>query len=115
MEDFHAQQIQMGTAEHVALQKFEPVDVSLRSAITPRQGAGSVHSGIVSTNPVDKAAQFGHLTGFCSLQPGVQCLHLAFFEHGDKLLAQEVDGAEVLVAVHLRNLLLLHLGEFRGR
>ena len=73
-----------------------------------------LHSGIVSTNPVDKAAQFGHMAGFGSLQPGVQCLHLACFEPGDKLLAQEVDGAKLLVEVHLLHLLLLHLAEFQG-
>src|SRR6266446_19021 len=104
----------MSATKHLALQEFEPVDMPLRGAITPRQAEGSANSGIVSTNPVDKAAQFAHMRGFCSLQPGVQGLRLAFFEHGDKLLAQEVDGAEVLVKVHLRNLLLLHLGEFRG-
>src|SRR5438128_7318076 len=103
----------MSATKHLTLQKFEPVDMSLRGAITPRQTEGSTNSGIVSTNPVDKAAQFAHMRGFCSLEPGVQCLHLTFFEHGDKLLAQEVDGAEVLVKVHLRNLVLLHLGEFR--
>src|SRR5439155_7952649 len=102
----------MSATKHLALQKFEPVDMPLRGAITPRQAESSANSGIVSTNPIDEAAQFAHMTGFCLLKPGVQCLLLAFFEHGDKLLAQEVDGAEVLVEVHLRNLLLLHLGEF---
>jgi hypothetical protein len=36
------------------------------------------------------------------LPPAVQCLHLAFFEH-----AHQVDGAQFLVEVHLRNLSLV--------
>src|SRR5207253_2090668 len=74
----------MSATKHLALQKFEPVDMPFRGAITPRQGEGCVNSGIVSTNPVDKAAQFGHVTGFGLLEPGVQCFRLAFFgsSHG---------------------------------
>src|SRR6266699_686608 len=89
------EQIEMGTAEHLALQKFEPVDVSLRNAITPGQGAGSVNSGIVSTNPVDKAGEFRHLTLLCLLEPALQCLCLMLFEQRHKFLTQQIDGAEV--------------------
>jgi hypothetical protein len=69
MEHFDTQQIEMGTTKHLPLQKFEPVDMALRGAITPWQAEGSANSGIVSTNPVDKAAQFGHMTRFYSLEP----------------------------------------------
>jgi hypothetical protein len=61
----------MGTAKHLALEKFEAVDMALRGSITPRQRAGSTHSGIVSTNAVDKAAEFGHTALFRSLEPSV--------------------------------------------
>ena len=88
MEDFHAQQIKMGTTEHLALQKFEPIDMALRDAITPRQAESRMNSSIISTNAVDKAAKFAYMTRFCSLEPAVQCLHLAFFEHGHKFLAR---------------------------
>jgi hypothetical protein len=57
MENLDAKEVKMGTTKHLPLQKFEPVDMPLRGAITPRQAEGSVNSGIVSTNPVDKAAQ----------------------------------------------------------
>src|SRR6266487_90152 len=77
-----------------------------------REVKGTTNSGIVSTDPVDKAGQFRHMARFCSLEPGVQCLHLVFFEQGDKFLAQEVDRAQVLVKGHLLNLSLLHFGEF---
>lgn len=35
MEHFHPQQVEMGTTEHVALQKFEPVHLSLCGPIAP--------------------------------------------------------------------------------
>ncbi len=114
MEHFHAQQVEMGTTEHLALQKFEAVDMPLRDAITPLGRESGPNSSIISTNPVDKTAQFGHMTGFGALEPAVQCLLLAFFEHGHKLLAQEVDGAEFLVAVHLLHLVLLSRRQLRG-
>src|SRR5438876_7404914 len=101
----------MGTAKHLALEKFEAVDMALRGPITPGQRASSAHSGIVSTNAVDKAAEFRHTALFRALEPGVQCLRLPFFEQGHKFLAQQVDGAEFLIEVYLLNPLLLHLGE----
>src|SRR6266487_329334 len=101
----------MGTAKHLALEKFEAVDMALRGPITPGQRASSTYSSIVSTNAVDKAAQFRHTALFRSLEPGVQCLRLLFFEQGHKFLAQAIDGVEFLVEVHLLKLLLLHLGE----
>src|SRR5258708_25407465 len=112
MEHFHPYQVEMGTTEHLALQKFEPVHLALCGPIAPGQRAGSTNSGIVSTDPVDKAGQFRHMARFCSREPGVQYLHLAFFEQGDKFLAQEVDSAQVLIKGHLLNLSLLHFGEF---
>src|SRR5436853_7423890 len=56
----------MGTAKHLALEKFEAVDMALRGPITPGQRAGSTHSGIVSTNAVDKAAELRHTALFRS-------------------------------------------------
>ena len=73
-----------------------------------------MNSGIVATNAVDKAAQFRHTALFSSLEPGVQCLRLPFFEQGHKFLAQHVDDVEFVVAVYLLNLLPLHRREFRG-
>ena len=104
----------MRTAKHLALEKFEPIDMSLGDPIAPLGRASGANSGIISTNPVDKTGEFGYMTGFSSLEPGVQSLRMAFFEHANKLLAQGVNGAEFLVAVHLRNLLLLHFRQFRG-
>src|SRR5712692_6495561 len=88
MQHFYAQKIEMGTAKHLPLQKFEPIDMALRDAIAPRQAESRVNSSIISTNAEDFAAEFAHMTRFCSLEPAVQCLHLAFFEHGHKFLAK---------------------------
>jgi len=61
----------MSATKHLALEKFEPIDMSLRDPITPFGRESGANSGIISTNPVDKTAQFGHITGFGSLEPGV--------------------------------------------
>ena len=102
----------MSATKHLAFQKFEPVDMSFRRAITPLRRESGVNSGIIATYPVDKTREFSHMIGFGSVEPGVQCLRLPFFEQGHKFLAQQVDGAEFLIEVYLLNLLLLHLGEF---
>jgi hypothetical protein len=78
----------MSATKHLALEKFESVDMPLRGAVTPRQAEGCANSGRVSTNAEDLAAQFGHMRGFGSLKPPLQCLHQPFFEQGDKLLAK---------------------------
>ena len=78
----------MSATKHLALQKLEPVDMPFCGAITPRQGEGRMNSGRISTNAINKAAQFVHMARFGSHEPGVQGLHLAFFEQGDKLLAK---------------------------
>jgi hypothetical protein len=40
----------MSTAKHLSLQKFEPVDMSLRDAIILRPRASGVHGGIITGN-----------------------------------------------------------------
>ena len=115
VEHFDSQEIEMCPAKHLPLQKFEAVDMTLRRAITPLRRASGANSGIIATYSVDKTGEFSHMTGFGSVEPGIQSLHLAVFEHGHKFLTQEVDGAEVLVAVHLLNLLLLRLSPLGRR
>ena len=98
----------MSTTEHLALEKFEAVDVSLCDTITPLGRESRVNGGVISTNPIDKAAQFSHMAGFCPLEPGVQCLCPALFEPCDKFLAQEIDRATVRTGLtDALNLLLL--------
>src|SRR5947209_11961879 len=105
----------MSPTKHLPLEKFETIHMSLHDPVVPRKSESRFHSGIVAMNPVDKTAEFNHMTRFGSLEPGVQGLHLALFEHGDKFLAQEIDGALLLGVLHLLHLLLLHFTEFRGR
>src|SRR6266849_2790837 len=102
----------MSPTKHLPLEKFEAIHMSLHDSVVPRKPESRLHSGIVSTNPVDKTAEFSHMTRFRLLKPGVQCLYLAFFEHADKFLTQEIDGAQVLVVLDQLHLLLLHL-DFR--
>ena len=42
MENFHTQQVKMGTTEHLPLQKFEAVDMPLGDAIHPESGSKSL-------------------------------------------------------------------------
>src|SRR5436305_14019481 len=104
----------MGTAKHLALEKFEAVDMALRGPITPGQTAGSTHSGIVSTNAVDKAAEFRHTVLCRSLEPPLQCRHPAFSEQSHKFLPPQLDGAEFLIQAQLLNMLLMHLNASAG-
>src|SRR5215831_8114784 len=69
MQHFHAQQIEPGTTEHLALQKFEPIDMSLCDADTFKPGASSVHSGIIPQDAIGKTLEVGDMTLFRSLQP----------------------------------------------
>src|SRR5947199_5582612 len=64
----------------------------LRDAIAPGQAESSVNSGIISTNPIDKAAQFLHVSLFRSLEPSISCLCLAFFEQSHTFLPQWVSS-----------------------
>src|SRR5947209_5191200 len=102
----------MRTTKHLPLEKFEAINMSFHDFVVPGKPESGLHSGIVSTNRVDKTAEFTHMTGFGSLEPAVQCLHPTFFEESDKFLTQEIDGAQVLVVLHLLNLSLLRLTKF---
>jgi hypothetical protein len=66
----------MSTAKHLSLQKFEPVDMSLRDAITLRPRASGVHGGIIPIDAIGKTPQFGDVTLFRSLQPRIECVAL---------------------------------------
>ena len=110
MQYFHAQQIEMGAAKHLTLQKFEPIDMSLCDAVTLGPGESCVHGGIIPQDAIGKTLEFGDLTRFRSVQPPMQYLGLPLFEQGHKFLAQAIDGVEFLVEVHLLKLLLLHRG-----
>src|SRR5258708_37330366 len=99
----------MSATKHLAFQKFEPVDMAFRSAITPLRRESGANRGIIGTDPGDKTGEFSHMARFGSVEPEVQCLRLAGFEHRHKLLAQEVDGTAVLLEFHLLNLVLLRL------
>ena len=83
--------------------------MSLHDAIAPRKRESSSHSGIIPSNAIDKAQEFGHMALLHSLEPSIQCFSLALFEQKHKFLAQEVDSAEFLTGLaDVLNLLLLN-------
>lgn len=57
VEDAQAQQVEPGTTIHLALEHFEPVDVTFDRTITPGQAKGSHDSGLVSLNGVREAGE----------------------------------------------------------
>jgi hypothetical protein len=85
----------MRSAKHLSLQKFEPVDMSLRDAITLRPRASGVHSGIIPIDAIGKTLEFDDMTLFRSLEPGIECVSAPLFEHGHKFLTQEIGDVEV--------------------
>src|SRR6266536_2476456 len=90
--------------------------MSFDDSIAPRKRERSTHSGSIPSDSIDKTDEFGHLALFGLLEPGVQCLHLSFFEHGHKLLTQQIDGVQVRTCfADVPNLLLLFGGSFRSR
>src|SRR5258708_36829492 len=99
----------MRTAKHLALEKFEAIDMTLRDAVTLRPRASCVHSGIIPQDAIGKTPQFGDMTLFCSFQPLIQGLCPPLFEHGHKFLTQEIDRVQLrtCLADGLKLLLLL--------
>ncbi len=106
----------MSTAKHLSLQKFEPVDMSLRNAITLRPRASGVHGGIIPIDAIGETLEFGDKTLFRSLQPRIQFLCSPLFEYGHKFLTQEIDGVQVRTCLTDRlKLLSLLGGQLHGR
>src|SRR5215469_2057658 len=103
----------MSTAKHLSLQKCEAVDMSLRSAIPLRPRASGVHGGIIAIDASDTTLEFGDMTRFRSLEPGIECLCLLLFEHGHTFLTQEIGAVEVRTGLReVLNLVLVLGGQF---
>src|SRR6266568_3265926 len=58
--------------------------------------------------PLTKLLSSATRLSFALLPPPISCRHLAFFEQSYTFLAQQVDGVEFLMEVHLLKPLLLH-------
>ena len=71
MEDFHAQQVEVGTAKHLPLEKLEAIDMPLDEPIAPRKRAGGSNRGRIAADAIGKASQFGHPALFCLLEPSI--------------------------------------------
>ena len=55
MEDFHAQQVEMGTAKHLPLEKLEAIDMPLDDSIAPAKRESGSNSGIIARDAIGKA------------------------------------------------------------
>lgn len=106
----------MRPTEHRPFQKFQAIDMPLYSPIAPRQREGRPHGRVITTNAIDKAASLCHTARFCSCEPSIQCLCLAFFEEGHEFLAQEIDRVQFGTSLaDLLDLLLLNNGQLLNR
>src|SRR5215831_21361383 len=85
-----AQEIEVRAAKHLAFHHFQPVDVPLDRAGTPRQGDAGFDRLIVLAEPARKALQGLERTGSRALQPGIEALRLALAHELGKVL-REVD------------------------
>ena len=99
-----AEEIEVRAAEHLAFHHFQPVDVPLDRAGTPRQGDTGFDRLIVLAEPARKALQGLERTGSRALQPGIEALRLALAHELCKVL-REVDR------LSHRGMLLPELGE----
>src|SRR5215831_18686545 len=99
-----AQEIEVRAAKHLAFHHFQPVDVPLDRAGTPRQGDAGFDRLIVLAEPARKALQGLERTGSRALQPGIEALRLALAHEVGKVLC-EVDR------LSHRGMLLPELGE----
>jgi hypothetical protein len=61
MEHFDAKQIQMSTTKHLALQKFEPVHLSLCDPVILRTRESRVNCRRVSTNAIGQAVLYSFM------------------------------------------------------
>src|SRR5579859_6365529 len=85
----------MSTAKHLALQKFEAIDMSFCDSVALLPRESRVHGSIITRNPMSKAGQLSDPTRFGTSEPMVKILSLTLFEQGHKILAQVVGHEKV--------------------
>src|SRR5690606_40179640 len=81
-----AKQVEAGSSVHLALDRLEPVYLSLDGAVAPRQcdrGTDGCHVCVNATSEATKEALPG------GLDPRAQCLGIPFAQHAAKLVCEE--------------------------
>jgi hypothetical protein len=82
------EQIEFGTAKHLALEHFQAVDMALHGAGTPGQGDPGSDGLIVVAESLRKPLQGCEGTVRRPGQPGIQLVRLAFAHEPRKVLGQ---------------------------
>ena len=85
-----AEEIEVRAAKHLAFHHFQPVDVPLDRAGTPRQGDAGFDRCIVLAEPARKALEGLQRTGRRAREPGIEALGLPLADQGSEVLC-EVD------------------------
>ena len=75
-------------AHHLAFHHFQPVDVPLDRAGTPRQGHAGFDRCIVLAEPARKALEGLQRTGRRAREPGIEALRLPLADEGCKVLCE---------------------------
>ena len=83
-------EIEVRAAKHLAFHHFQPVDVPLDRAGTPRQGDIGFNRCIVLAEPARKALEGLQRTGRRAREPGIEALGLPLADQGREVLC-EVD------------------------
>ena len=69
--------------------------MSLGDAIAFGSRESSIDGGIITVDTIGETREFGDMKGFYDLEPLMQGVRLALFEHGDKFLTQNIGRVEV--------------------
>jgi hypothetical protein len=77
-------------AKHLAFHHFQPVDVPLDRAGTPRQGDAGFDRCIVLAEPARKALEGLQRTGRRARKPGIEALGLPLADQGREVLREVV-------------------------
>ena len=106
------QQIDVGSAKHLALEHFEAVNLPLYWPRAPRQGDARFHGSIICSQALCEALKRLEPAGCGPLEPGLKLGGWALTHEGGKVLRQRdrVSDCTLLVA-ELSELLLFVIGE----
>jgi hypothetical protein len=89
------EQIEFGTATHLALQHLEAVDVAFDRAVTPGQGDPGFDGVIVIADPLRTPLQGHERTLRRPGQPGIQLLRLPLAHELGKVLGSGDGGGDL--------------------
>jgi hypothetical protein len=92
IQDSRFEQVEVGPAEHLSLDIFEPIYLSLCLPVAPRLGKGFLHGSVIAADPSDKTFERIACCGFRLFDPFFQ----ATLFLGSQELAKALDQLQPL-------------------